>query len=53
MQRQSFLPGFPEGTVQIGDSLSVLQKDEVVTYFVYGDNYYSHRKGISRANDLH
>ena len=45
MQRQVFLPGFPDGATKIGKSLSVLQKDGTVTYFVGGDNYYSHRLG--------
>lgn len=44
MFRQSLLPGFPEGAQKIGVSLSILEKDEMVTYFVGGDNYFSHRK---------
>jgi hypothetical protein len=49
MQRQMFLPGFPDGSTKIGDSLSVLQKDGLVTYFVGGDNYYSHSKGDTQS----
>jgi hypothetical protein len=35
---------FPEGSLKIGVALSILEKDAWVTYFVGGDNYYSHRK---------
>lgn len=42
MLRQSFLPGFPDGTVKIGGSVSVLKKDGRVTYFIGSDNYFSH-----------
>src|ERR1017187_6901896 len=42
MLRQSFLPGFPDGTVKIGKSVSVLKKEGRVTYFVGSDNYFSH-----------
>ncbi|MDD2329083.1 MAG: hypothetical protein PHZ13_12470 [bacterium] len=42
MHRQLFLPGFPEGAVKIGKSLHILTKDGTVTYFVGGDNYFSH-----------
>ena len=45
MHKQSLLPGFPEGAHKIGVALSILEKDDWVTYFVGGDNYYSHRKG--------
>lgn len=45
MQRQIFLPGFPDGSTKIGDALNILQKDGRVTYFVDGDNYYWHNKG--------
>ena len=44
MSKQSFLPGFPEGAIKVGASLSILEKNDVVTYFVGGDNYYSHPK---------
>jgi len=47
--RQLFLPGFPDGAERIGSALSILKKDGYVTYFVGGDNYFSHpetdRKG--------
>ena len=43
--RQSFLPGFPDGAVKIGKNLSILKKDGTVTYFVGGDNYFSHIEG--------
>lgn len=49
MRRQLFLPGFPEGSAKIGDTLSILQKDGLITYFVSGDNYYSHRKGDTQS----
>jgi hypothetical protein len=42
MHKQSLLPGFPEGAQKIGVALSILEKDNWVTYFVGGDNYYSH-----------
>lgn len=45
MFKQSFLPGFPDGAQKIGSHLSVLQKDGRVTYFVGGDNYFSHPEG--------
>jgi len=44
MHKQSLLPGFPEGAHKIGVALSILEKDDWVTYFVGGDNYYSHRQ---------
>lgn len=42
MLRQSFLPGFSDGTVKIGNSVSMLMKDGRVTYFIGSDNYFSH-----------
>ena len=45
MPRQLLLPGFPEGASRIGDRLSVLRKENQVTYFVWGDNYFSHAEG--------
>jgi len=45
MYKQSFLPGFPEGAERIGDALSILEKDGTRTYFLGGDNYYSHPIG--------
>lgn len=45
MQRQQFLPDFPDGAIKIGNSLSILKKEGLVTYFVGGDNYFSHPEG--------
>ena len=42
MLRQSMLPGFPDGAVKIGNAVSVLKKEDRVTYFVGGDNYFWH-----------
>lgn len=42
---QLLLPGFPDGASRIGASVSVLKKEERVTYFVGGDNYLSHTVG--------
>jgi hypothetical protein len=42
MLRQSFLPGLPDGAFKIGNSVSVLKKEDRVTYFVGSDNYFSH-----------
>ncbi|MBU4366534.1 MAG: hypothetical protein KKF10_05325 [Verrucomicrobia bacterium] len=39
---QLLLPGFPDGASRIGASVSVLNKEVRVTYFVGGDNYFSH-----------
>jgi len=44
MHKQSLLSGFPEGPHKIGVALRILEKDDWVTYFVGGNNYYSHRK---------
>lgn len=40
---QLLLQGFPDGAIEIGPILSILQKDGRVTYFVGEDNYFSHR----------
>jgi len=45
MMRQPFLPGFPEGAVRVGQSVSILKKDGSVTYFICGDNYFAHAEG--------
>ena len=45
MPRPRWLPGFPEGTIPLSESVSVLTKEEHVTYFVSGDNIFSHPKG--------
>jgi len=42
--KQSLIPGFPDGAQRIGEALSILEKDDWVTYFVGGDNYFSHPK---------
>ena len=39
---QLLLQGFPDGAIRVGPILSVLKKEGRVTYFVGGDNYYSH-----------
>ena len=44
MSKQPLLPGFPEGAQKVGSALSLLEKNDVVTYFVGGDNYFSHPK---------
>jgi hypothetical protein len=43
MPLQLLLPGFPDGASRIGAGLSVLKQAGRVTYFVGGDNYFSHR----------
>ena len=45
MFKQSLIPGFPEGAQRIGKSLSILERDGRVIYFVGGDNYFSHPEG--------
>lgn len=40
--KQAFLPGFPHGAERIGSGLSILKEAGTVTYFVGGDNYFSH-----------
>ncbi len=42
--KQILLPGFPEGAERINAVLSILRQDKQVTYFVGGDNYFSHAK---------
>ena len=49
MYKQSPLPGFPDGAQKIGTWLSILEKDGAVTYFVGGDNYFSHPKGDRKS----
>jgi len=49
MPRQLLLPGFPEGASRIGGAVSLLRKDGVFTYFVFGDNYFSHAEGDRAA----
>lgn len=50
MFKQPHLPGFPDGAQKIGASLSILEKDGWVTYFVGGDNYFSHPKGDKKSS---
>ena len=40
---QNFLPGFPEGAIQINRRIRLLKKKGLWTYFVGEDNYFSHR----------
>ncbi len=51
MSLQPFLPGFPEGSIELSPGVKMLVKDEIVTYFVGGDNYFHHKvsdKGSQR-----
>lgn len=45
MPLQLLLPSFPDGASRVGDGVSILEKEGRVTYFVGGDNYYSHAIG--------
>ena len=45
MFKQSLLEDCPVGSHKIGQTLSLLEKDDWVTYFVGGDNYFSHPQG--------
>ena len=45
MFKQQLIPGFPVGAQRIGESLSILERDGQVIYFVGGDNYFSHPQG--------
>lgn len=49
---QLFLPGFPEGATGLGRYVKVLRKDDKVSYWVGGDEYFSHKKKDSRACHL-
>lgn len=49
MFKQSLLPGFPDGAQKIGNVLSILEKGDQVTYFVDGDNYFSHPKSDDQS----
>jgi hypothetical protein len=42
MFKQVLIPGFPDGAQKVGKALSILERDGRVTYFVGGDNYFSH-----------
>jgi Transposase protein len=50
MPLQLLLPGFPDGASRIGDMLSILKKEGRVTYFVGGDNYFSHGEGDASSH---
>lgn len=50
MPLQLLLPGFPDGASRIGDTLSILKKEGRVTYFVGGDNYFSHQQGDASSH---
>lgn len=41
---QLLLQGFPDGAIRIGAALSVLKKEDTVTYFIGSDNFFSHRE---------
>jgi len=47
--KQTLIAGFPDGAIKIGASLSMVEKDGRVTYFVGGDNYFSHALGDKSA----
>ncbi len=49
MLKQQLLPGFPEGAQKVGAALNILEKDGTVTYFVGGDNYFSHPKSDQQS----
>jgi hypothetical protein len=40
---QLLLQGFPDGAIKIGPVVSLLKKEDRVTYFVGPDSYFSHR----------
>ncbi|MBL0167191.1 MAG: hypothetical protein IPP85_08565 [Propionivibrio sp.] len=43
--KQAFLPGCPHGAEKIGNGLSLLKEEGMVTYFLGSDNYFSHAPG--------
>ena len=47
--QQLLLQGFPEGSIKIGPSVTILEKEGVRTYFVGSDNYYSHPAGDRKS----
>ncbi|MBF8248857.1 MAG: hypothetical protein HW374_1657 [Bacteroidetes bacterium] len=49
MVRQAYLPGFPDGSLKIGPTLSILKKEGAINYFVGGDNYFSHPENDNQA----
>ncbi len=42
MNKQRFLPGFPEGTTKINETLRILKKGGRVFYFTHSDEFFSH-----------
>ena len=49
---QMFLPGMPEGAIRINSAVSLLSKEERVTWFVGDDNYFSHPADDSAGHHL-
>jgi len=49
MHKQRFIAGFPDGALRIGESVSIVEKDGWVTYFLGGDNYFTHTKADVRG----
>jgi hypothetical protein len=49
MHKQLFIPGFPDGAQRFGDTVSIVERDGWVTYFVGGDDYFRHTKEDVRS----
>jgi hypothetical protein len=49
MYKQSPLPNLPDEALRIGTWLHIIEKDGLVTYFLGGDNYFSHPKGDRKS----
>jgi hypothetical protein len=49
MHKQRFIAGFPDGAQRIGESVSIVERDGWVTYFIGGDNYFTHTKEDVRS----
>jgi hypothetical protein len=49
MLEQTLIPGSPDGALNVGKALSILEKEGRVTYFVGGDNYFAHPSGDAAA----
>ena len=43
------IPGFPAGAICVNATVSVLEKDGHVTYFLGSDNYFMHPEGDAKA----
>ena len=52
MFEQTLIPRFPDDALNVGKALSILEKDGRVTYFVGGDDYFSHPSGDAAARRL-